>query len=263
MEQPRGASSGTSQRCRPLYDFAELDREIETYQSSMLSSGAATAPSTGRPIDPFAPSAEGKGARDGSPGGSGASRSTPLFKRLISSIRGNFCEAVPHERSGMGVVPPSGVDNSMAPSNERMVTCRLCESEISSARMGEHTEWCCQVQDCEMRRETCQAHFAAISEQLLAHISEPGPMVHMLSEARPERALVALHDFVQRAIGVDEESGRPAAVSLAKIQYKLAKVDFDRHASPMAAEVLGECVKRTKYLVSRRAPCKHSWPIPL
>lgn len=131
----------------------------------------------------------------------------PTIRRLLTSLKSKFSD------KHAAIETPSMESIST-------ITCRLCENPVPAGELESHTEWCSKFQECILKKLSC-AHY-----------------LNTLHQAAPPGNEV-IRDFISRALAIDEQQGKPSAVRLAKLLYKMAKIDDD-----------SKCLKRVKYLVT-------------
>jgi hypothetical protein len=138
----------------------------------------------------------------------------PIIRRIIASLKSRFADK--HDSGG----------NSTG-ENSNSITCRLCENPVLATELESHTEWCSKFQDCVLKKVSCQHYLNAL---LGSTISECNAQVC---------------EFVEKALEIDEQLGKSAAIRLAKLLYRVAKIDLGKETSPRAEAYL----RRAKYLV--------------
>lgn len=140
----------------------------------------------------------------------------PIIRRIIASLKSRFADKHDSEATGAGAGESSSI-----------ITCRICENPVPAAELEAHTEWCSKFQDCVLKKVSCQHYLNA------------------LLRGTPSECNDQIREFVEKALDIDEQLGKSAAIRLAKLLYRVAKVDLGKETLPKAEAYL----RRVKYLV--------------
>jgi serine/threonine protein kinase len=151
----------------------------------------------------------------------------PLLKRIMHYITGRFSTAD-------DVRQPKGNPATALTT----VTCRLCEKGYAACDLEGHTEWCSRYQDCIMRRAVITKHLETVH----------GALRWDLAEATHNVEALRILECLTKALGVDELNGKHSAIRLAKLLYKLAKVDITDNGCLQTQAYL----RRAKYLLEQK-----------
>ena len=111
---------------------------------------------------------------------------------------------------------------------KELITCRICDHSVDIATLEKHTEWCSKYQNCLLKREKCAVYLDIVYRE----ISESDRKV--------------LDEVVKKALEINEEDGKMASVKLAKLLYRIAKLDEHDQANSLI-------IKRLRYLVEQKS----------
>lgn len=134
------------------------------------------------------------------------SKNTPLFQKIIDSFKVRFFESSKQQQT-----PSDDLGGCI-------VTCRICDNRILTLLLEDHTKWCSQYQDCAMKKDHLNVYLNAI-EEILETLSNH----HMVSG---KDICNKMRECISKALSIDEFNGKSSAISLAKLQYRLAKIEL-------------------------------------
>ncbi|PJF17553.1 Kinase-like protein [Paramicrosporidium saccamoebae] len=194
-------------------EFADLDNEIERYESNVLTAHV--------PIE-------------------ASPKVKPIIRRIIASLKNRFADK---QNDGIGEDDLVGESPT--------ITCRICENPVPAGDLETHTDWCSRFQDCVLKKVSCSHYLNALLKFPSGNLEEG----------------TIIRDFVTKALDIDEQLGKSAAIKLAKLIYRMAKIDLGKEADGKSLAYF----RRIKYLValhllgvsSRRLNKKESWRIDL
>lgn len=215
VDDGQGATKGDDPDGKSLLDdhqldqFAELDQEVERYVTRALSS-MESPPITSRPL------------------------LQRIFANLRSRLFSNDGDGQRPIKSSKEHLKPSeatqSIETAIPQVDPDVVTCRICDMPIDATTLDGHTEWCSKYQDGLLKKEKCAKYLYLLLESL-----------------SPEE--IQLRLLVAKALEIDEETGRPASVRLAKLLYKIAKISSLPRIDERNDE---QMIKRLRYLVDQK-----------
>jgi len=142
----------------------------------------------------------------------------PLLRRLLDNVR---------HRLILKSTEKVALEGAEGKEEQELVTCRICDCPVNVATLESHTEWCSKYHDCLLKREKCAAYLDVVYKEI--------------SESDQK----ALDELAKRALETNEEDGKMASVKLAKLLYRIAKLE--EHD-----QVNGLIIKRLRYLIEQK-----------
>lgn len=142
-------------------------------------------------------------------------RPEPMLNRLITTLKTKLGSTKGH---------PSQTNELT------VVTCRLCEDNISPHELDRHTELCSRLQEYMGKK----FFYSDLLDQIV---------IELQKIRSQDESATALADILIKARQIDVQDGKSAAIKLAKLHYLLTKIDPE-------TDVCKAFVKRIKFIVN-------------
>jgi hypothetical protein len=173
-------------------EFADLDNEIERYESNVLTARV--------PIE-------------------ASPKVKPIIRRIIASLKNRFADKQCND-----------IEDDELTGEPTTIMCRICENPVPAGDLETHTDWCSRFQDCVLKKVSCSHYLNALLKSFSGNLEE----------------CTVIRDFVAKALDIDEQLGKSAAIKLAKLIYRMAKIDLGKEVDEKSLAYL----RRVKYLVT-------------